>query len=1072
MKELKITGRIREKESGLGVSGLHVRAYDKDMLFDDLLGSAVTDEKGFFEMYYSDKDFKELFENRPDIYLAIYAPPMRLLLDTKGAVRWEASNQEHFDLEIDRETLGDLSPTLPDDAVEGGVRLSKDALAIQKRDGFDLPKLKSFRYSAIPGRPAVPELVQYMALPLGGDILSLEIIPGEPVVISAEKPFPVQEPVPDVGTDSRQFGDGFSIDNIDIKFTTMAPAFLKGQKAFPEKLVEVLKTEEIGPIQMAAIRVNPVQYDPVKKAYNFYPNLRYVAKFDLEKAKKIAASRKHEASGVGELYAEQIESILSQKSVLRAKDLKWATLFLEDVPYLIVADNYRWPESIQLEDGATRAPNLTERGAALSGDLVAEYQRLAEWKTSRGIRTMVITISDIVGKKFGDFTQGGFARDLQEVLRNAFKYFHKQKDTLYVLLGGDTSVAPIRNLTGSSTYETIGCWRHTDNPPPERTCYFLSGHSAVKLFPLFQPEATDPLSTQHGGLRIPFDREAGAGRLGWYFTSKADFETKNTGFKRLGIGEKSRYIIVEGPEAVLDDNFYWLRPVNSIPSDFYYSSLEGPGYSIPGKHDFDDNNNGLYGQYHFDGSMEVSLDRVDFWPDIWVGRASAESQAEASAFVNKVMAYEKLEDADGNDVDTSYLHKILYASAYWGRKWQQKQSDTASPPAEDKFTHVNGSNVTKVHTSFDLSMSGGLPSHRMVARLSGADVVIPYNTAADTSNLGWFFVTNDSYSVQSAPPTRYVKVMGPEADINAVNFFWDPMGLELCVQEKENLRALMNTWYPNFNSVERHYEDYFDLSTPPPLVPLDSSVVQAALNNGVHLASLSGHGSPYGCCGVNSGMDFSNNRKFYIMFANSCSTARPDGVDSLAEKSTLDPDGGAIGYVGNTRYGWIGVGDNYEEFFWDKLSVSGRLGPAAGMRLATGGVRQFWTFYTQTLFGDPEMPVWTDSPKFHEVTYPKSAEWGDTVEVTVRHMGVAVANRRVTLMGGWAPGTALPKVFMTKKTNSLGKASFSLPADGLPLSELNLTVTYSNFKPFLGTITMEEVGEVRSRVEEDRMVHH
>ena len=225
MKELKITGRIREKESGLGVSGLHVRAYDKDMLFDDLLGSAVTDEKGFFEMYYSDKDFKELFENRPDIYLAIYAPPMRLLLDTKGAVRWEASNQEHFDLEIDRETLGDLSPTLPDDAVEGGVKLSKDALAIQKRDGFDLPKLKSFRYSAIPGRPAVPELVQYMALPLGGDILSLEIIPGEPVVISAEKPFPVQEPVPDVGTDSRQFGDGFSIDNIDIKFTTMAPAF-------------------------------------------------------------------------------------------------------------------------------------------------------------------------------------------------------------------------------------------------------------------------------------------------------------------------------------------------------------------------------------------------------------------------------------------------------------------------------------------------------------------------------------------------------------------------------------------------------------------------------------------------------------------------------------------------------------------------------------------------------------------------------------------------------------------------------------------------------------------------------
>jgi hypothetical protein len=298
------------------------------------------------------------------------------------------------------------------------------------------------------------------------------------------------------------------------------------------------------------------------------------------------------------------------------------------------------------------------------------------------------------------------------------------------------------------------------------------------------------------------------------------------------------------------------------------------------------------------------------------------------------------------------------------------------------------------------------------------------------------------------------------------------MGLELCVQEKENLRALMNTWYPGFNAVERHYEDYFDLATPPPLVPLKSSVVQAALNNGVHLASLSGHGSPSGCCGVSSGMDFSNDRKFYIMFANSCSTAKPDGVDSLAEKSTLDSDGGAIAYVGNTRYGWIGVGDNYEEYFWNKLKVMGRLGPAAGMRLATGGVRHLWTFYTQTLFGDPEMPVWTDTPKFHDVTYPASAEWGDTVEVTVRHMGVAVANRRVTLMGGWGPGTGLPTVFMTKKTNSLGKASFALPADAKSLSELNLTVTYPNFKPFLGMISMEEVGEVYRRIEEDRMAHH
>ncbi len=1072
MREFKITGRIREKESGLGVSGLHIRAYDKDMLFDDLLGTATSDEKGFFSMQYSDKDFRELFDVRPDIYLAVYAPPMRLLLDTKGTVRWEASNQEHFELEISREVLGDLSPALPDDKVEGGVRLPKDALKIRKRDGFDMPNLKSFRFSAIPGRPAVPELLQFMALPLGGDVLSLEIIPGEAVVIPAEKPFPVQEPVPDLGTDPKQFGDGFSIRDLHVTFTGMDPAFLKAQKPFPEKLVEVLKTEEIGPIQMAAIRVNPVQYDPAKKAYLYYPDLRYFVKFDLEKAKKTAEIRKEEECTLGELYAEQIESILAQGPVLRARDLFLVYLVLEDVPYLIVTDNYQWPESIKQADGTFRPPNISERGAALSGNLVTEFERLAEWKTSRGVRTMVVTISDIVDKKYGDFTEGGFARDLQEVLRNFFKYAGKQWETLYVLLGGDANVAPVRKLTGSSTYGTIGCWNQGVNPPAEGACCLLSGHSAVKLYPKFQPLNTDPLSTLHGGLRIPFDREAGAGRLGWYFTNKADFETKFTGFKRLPAGESSRYIIVEGPEAVINDDFYWLRDVNSIPSDFYYSSLVGPGYSIPGKHDFDANNNELYGQYHYDGSMESSLDGVDLWPDIWVGRASAGTGTEARAFVDKVMAYEKLEDADGNPVDTTYLQKVLYASAYWGRKWQSRQADTATPPAEDRFTHLAGSNTTKVHTSFDLALSSGIPSHRIVARLNNSDVVVPYNTLASATNLGWYFVANDAYTTQSAAPTRFIKVMGPEADIDAGSFFWDPMGLELCVQEKENLRSLMNGWYPAFGSVQRHYEDYFDLSTPPPIVPLESDVIRAALNSGVHFASLSGHGSPGGCCGVDSGMDFSNNRKYYIMFANSCSTARIDGVDSLAEKSTLDPDGGAIAYVGNTRYGWIGVGDNYEEYFWNKMKVMGCLGPAAGMRLATGGVRQMWTFYTQTLFGDPEMPVWTDVPQSHEVTHPARAKWGDTIEVTVRHMGVPVAGRRVTLMGGWTPGGIPAKVFMTKKTNSMGKASFALPADALPLSELSLVVTYPNFIPYRGTITMEEVEPVISRVGEEESVLH
>ena len=106
----RITGQVREEESGRGVSGLMIRAYDKDLIYDDLLGSTTTDENGRFKILYAEKDFRELFEKKPDIYLAIYAVPGRLILDTEEAIRWNVDAHEHFEFEIDRKTLGDAAP--------------------------------------------------------------------------------------------------------------------------------------------------------------------------------------------------------------------------------------------------------------------------------------------------------------------------------------------------------------------------------------------------------------------------------------------------------------------------------------------------------------------------------------------------------------------------------------------------------------------------------------------------------------------------------------------------------------------------------------------------------------------------------------------------------------------------------------------------------------------------------------------------------------------------------------------------------------------------------------------------
>ena len=57
---MRIVGTVVEETSGKPLAGLQVRAFDKDLIFDDKLGTAVTDEAGRFRMDYSSLDFSLL----------------------------------------------------------------------------------------------------------------------------------------------------------------------------------------------------------------------------------------------------------------------------------------------------------------------------------------------------------------------------------------------------------------------------------------------------------------------------------------------------------------------------------------------------------------------------------------------------------------------------------------------------------------------------------------------------------------------------------------------------------------------------------------------------------------------------------------------------------------------------------------------------------------------------------------------------------------------------------------------------------------------------------------------------
>jgi hypothetical protein len=99
-----VRGRVTNQQ-GQGMAGLVVSLYDRDLIFDDRLGTKGTDGNGNFAIAYRTEDFRDLFEANPDLYIKVMDRQENTLYSSEDAVRCEAGRFEVFDITINREMI-------------------------------------------------------------------------------------------------------------------------------------------------------------------------------------------------------------------------------------------------------------------------------------------------------------------------------------------------------------------------------------------------------------------------------------------------------------------------------------------------------------------------------------------------------------------------------------------------------------------------------------------------------------------------------------------------------------------------------------------------------------------------------------------------------------------------------------------------------------------------------------------------------------------------------------------------------------------------------------------------------
>lgn len=242
--------------------------------------------------------------------------------------------------------------------------------------------------------------------------------------------------------------------------------------------------------------------------------------------------------------------------------------------------------------------------------------------------------------------------------------------------------------------------------------------------------------------------------------------------------------------------------------------------------------------------------------------------------------------------------------------------------------------------------------------------------------------------------------------------------------------------------------------------------VMSALNAGQNLINHTGH-AWLNVLGIGDGYlriadvdALTNSPRFSILFSIGCWPAAID-YDCIAEHFLSNPNGGGVAFIGNSRYGWgspgnptFGYSDRFDQKFYQSLFEDGifqlgaALAAAKAAYVAYAGQENVyrWCEYELNLLGDPEMPVWTDTPRPLSVSAPAELPAGTgACPVVVTDGAGPVAGALVCLMqsGG---------VYETGITGGNGQVTLDVAAAGV--SPISITVSARNFIPYQGVISI------------------
>jgi len=290
-----------------------------------------------------------------------------------------------------------------------------------------------FYMTDIVGQPELPVYIQSFVVPVDAQITGIKVnnlskqkLAGTYYIHPAQPPLPV------------------SFDGVS-DFILPDPAVYNSSLPYPGKQAEIISDDVYLGYRIITVRLYPVEYNPKTKEL-------YICNFDFG----IDYSINKKQAGNNE-FVTQTQSLYRYE--LNKKNVKF---FVEN-PEIVDDYDTKVQKVVQgktvvldFSTDSNEKAGLRSQVVSVIDEQVPDYiiitnnalkqsfQTLADWKTKKGIFTVIVTTEEINANYSGS--------DLQEKIRNYLINANNRWGTgLYVLLGGDINIVPSRFIRAAKT---------------------------------------------------------------------------------------------------------------------------------------------------------------------------------------------------------------------------------------------------------------------------------------------------------------------------------------------------------------------------------------------------------------------------------------------------------------------------------------------------------------------------------------------------------------------------------------------------------------------------------------------